>query len=163
MRVTVRVRTLASRLSRRPPTSHADYLLALVFNVPDGWPPNVVAERTFEALNVDDHPGFGSLTAKSIRYYHARYPSLSVGDLVTVGYTTLVCDLVGFKPLATTDPAEIAAETNDDSDDTSCERPGNVMRLDNIPDDNPDADTEKAIEKANDFAAWRAGQREGNR
>jgi hypothetical protein len=100
---------------------------AAVFDVPEALATDDVLERTFGALNAPDPAGFFTLTPEVIAGYHRHFPSLSMGDTVEVGNRgVFVCEAVGWRPQY--EP----------------------------PDDNPDAGTEAAIEKANDFAAWRA-------
>lgn len=143
MRVTVRVvkadrrRDIGFGPFFRPPTAD-DLRPALGFDVPNSWGDMLTLERTFEALNSPEPAPVGTLTLNAIARYHKAFPSLSVGDVVTLDDRGYVCASVGWEQW----PAPGGYEPTDDD---------------------PDGGIEEAIEKANDYAAWRAEQREGNR
>jgi hypothetical protein len=108
MRVTVKVKKLGVGLVE-----------AVNFDVPDTLADDMVCDLTFSMLNAQDPAGWFTLTREVIDAYHRQYPSLSVGDIVTVGNRDYRCEAVGWTNVTSTPP-----------------------------DDNPDAGTEEAIEKA---------------
>jgi hypothetical protein len=46
--------------------------------------PDDLVEMIFVRLNEERYRGLGTLTVDQIRYYHTRFPSLSVGDVVEI-------------------------------------------------------------------------------
>lgn len=60
---------------------------------------NMALDCTFHALNVDNSPGFGTLTSAAILRYHLQYPSLSVGDVVEVNGYKYACEPTGWKAI----------------------------------------------------------------
>jgi hypothetical protein len=63
-------------------------------------PDDVLLEKIFHALNVDDYQGgYGNLTGRDVKEYHQKYPSLSVGDVVEINGQPYACQRLGWQKL----------------------------------------------------------------
>lgn len=60
---------------------------------------DLVLDTTFQALNQDNAPGFGTLTSGDLLRYHVTFPSLSVGDVVEVNGYKFACESVGWREI----------------------------------------------------------------
>ena len=82
---------------------------AVVFQVPpfDHFTDEQVLDKVFRLFNGPPE-AWGTLTVENVITYHNRFPSLSIGDVVSVGGNHYACARFGWTKIEDPDAADIA-------------------------------------------------------